>query len=209
MQENAIGFPKNMICEWFTDLCADMYFKENGAIEGISQAFLVALQQNRGFIWMERSVDLMDKFYENRASYPTIREYMPQIVRFINETTNDFEQVIAEFDNRNPLVIETFPRQNDTVALNTDRIVIKFSEPMATYAYGYKRTDENGVSQVPTFKGNKEFWLDDMTFVLPIKSRKLTPDRKYGLILNKSFFVSKRQYPMEHDFVLHFNTCKQ
>lgn len=209
MLENAIGFPKNVMNEWFTDLCTNMYFKENGAIEGISPVFLVALQQNRGFIWMERSVDFMDGFYGNRTSYPTVREYMPRIARFINETADDFEQVIADFDNRNPRVVEMFPRQNDTVALDTDRIVIKFSEPMATYSYGYRWSDEEGVLPIPTSKGDKEYWQDDRTFVLPMKRRKLQPNRKYGLILNRYFFTSKREYPLAEEFTLYFNTSER
>lgn len=209
MLENAIGFPKNVVTEWFTDLCADMYFRENTKIKAMSPAFMVALQQNRGFIWMERSVDFMEGFYENRASYPTIREYMPQIARFIHETAEDFEQVIVEFDNRNPRVVETFPRQQDTVELDTDRIVIKFSEPMATNSYGYRWIDEEGVLPIPIPKGDKEYWQDDRTFVLPMKKRKLQPNRKYGLILNRFFFSSKRVYPLAEEFTLYFNTKEQ
>lgn len=209
MLENAIGFPKNVVTEWFTDLCADMYFRENTEIKGMSPAFMVALQQNRGFIWMERSVHFMEGFYENRASYPTIREYMPRIARFIHETAEDFEQVIAKFNNRNPRVVETFPRQQDTVVLDTDRIVIKFSEPMATNSYGYKWSDEEGVLPIPTPKGDKEYWQDDKTFVLPMKNRKLQPNRKYGLILNRFFFTSKREYPLAEEFTLYFNTIEQ
>lgn len=209
MLEIAIGFPKNVMAEWFTDLCTNMYFRENGATKGISLAFQIAMQQNRGFIWMERSVDFMNGFYENRDLYPAVKDYMPQLAVFVNEIADNFDQVIADFDNRNPRVVEISPGPDSTVALDTDRIVIKFSEPMATNSYGYGRTNEEGVLQVPALNGDKEFWQDDTTFVIPIKSKKLEPNKKYGLTLNRYFFTSARKYPMVEDFTFYFNTCEK
>lgn len=209
MLEIAIGFPKNVMTEWFTDLCTNMYFRENGAIKSISPALQIAIQQNRGFIWMERSVDFMNGFYENRDLYPTVKEYMPQLVLFINEIAASFDQIIAAFDNRNPRVVETIPRPYSTVSRNIDRIVIKFSEPMATNSYGYGRTNEEGVLQVPARNGDKEFWLDDKTFIIPIKNKKLKPNKKYGLKLNRYFFTSVKEYPMAENFTLYFNTCEE
>ncbi|MEG1725600.1 MAG: DUF4932 domain-containing protein [Anaerovoracaceae bacterium] len=63
MLEIAIGFPKNVMAEWFTDLCVNMYFRENKATKGMSSVFQIAMQQNKGFIWMERSVDFMNGFH--------------------------------------------------------------------------------------------------------------------------------------------------
>lgn len=209
MLKIAIGFPKNVMTEWFTDLCTDMYFRENGATNGISPAFQIALQQNRGFIWMEKSVDFMNGFYENRDLYPTVKDYMPRLVLFINEIAANFDQVIADFENRNPRVVETSPAPNSTVALSTDRIVITFSEPMATNSYGYGRTNEKEVLTVPAQNGDKEFWQDEKTFVIPIKSHKLIPNKKYGLILDRYFFTSAKQYPMAEDYTFYFNTCEE
>ncbi|MEG2612510.1 MAG: DUF4932 domain-containing protein, partial [Alistipes sp.] len=58
---------------------------------------------------MEKSVDFMNGFYENRDLYPTVKDYMPQLAIFINEIADDFDQVIADFDNRNPRIVETSP----------------------------------------------------------------------------------------------------
>lgn len=206
MLEIAIGFPRNVIAEWFTDLCTNMYFRENGAMKGISPALQIAIQQNRGFIWMERSVDFMNGFYENRDLYPAVKDYLPQLVLFINDIAANFDQIIAAFDNRNPRVVETSPGPDDTTALDTDRVVIKFSESMATNSYGYGRTNEEGVLEVPTLNGDKEFWQDDTTFVIPIKSKKLKPNKKYGLTLNRYFFTSAKKYHMAEDFTFYFNT---
>lgn len=209
MLEIAIGFPKNVMAEWFTDLCADMYFRDNEATKGFSLAFRIAQQQKRGFIWMEKSVEFMNGFYENRDQYPTVKDYMPRIVEFINDVADNFGEVIAAYENLHPRILEIIPAPNSTVALNTDRIVIKFSEPMSTDSYGYGRTKEEGVLTIPTSKGDKEFWRDDMTFVIPIKSNKLLPNKKYGLYLGRDFFTSTREYPLAEDYTIIFNTSEQ
>lgn len=207
LKEGAIGFPTNMIYEWFTDLSTNMYFRENGAAKGIPLTLQIATQQNKGFIWMEKSVDFMNGFYENRDLYPCVKDYMPQIAMFINEIASDFDQVITDYENRNPRVVETLPGPESTVALDMDQIVIKFSEPMNTGLYGYGRTKEEGVLQVPALNGDKEFWQDDVTFVIPINNKKLIPNRRYGLSIKKYYFTSAKQYPLSEDFTLYFNTC--
>lgn len=202
----AYGYPETVMIEWFNNLCTNMYFRENPH-KNFKLTSLIGQQQRQGFIWMERSVGFMDQFYENRDTFVTIKDYMPALVAFINDVASDFEQVVYDFNHMNPYITEISPFLGSSVSKDTDRIVIKFSEPMFVNAYGYGLVEEDDVLPLPLKNRNEAFWQDDTTFVLIINKRKLQKGQKYGLTLNRFFFQSMREYSMAEDFVYYFTVA--
>lgn len=202
MLEIGYGDPGIMLTEWFNNLCELMYFRENPS-KSFDMNRRIARYQYRGFIWMERSVDFMDEFYENRSTFVTIKDYIPRLFVFINKTASDFKKVIEENNHKVPYVVETSPVSG--TVLNSDKLVVKFSTPMFTHAYGMEKINEPDILLVPI---KKEYWLNSTTFVIEIDTKKLQKNKKYGIQLHRQFFQSDATYPLATHFNYLFLTAK-
>lgn len=198
MLKNAYGDAKTTMFEWFTNLLSVMYMQDNPIKKGGTPTHQIRNLQNRGFIWMERSILFMKHFRDNWKMFPTIDDYMPQIVEFINYTAANFDQVINEFDNRHPYVVDVFPASGSTIEPNVDTIEIRFSEPMFD-AHGMKPIDDKNIIPVP--RTVMPSWKDDYTFIYIIDTNKLEKGKTYGFKLNRSFFQSAKTYPMKEDYI--------
>lgn len=199
---SSIGYddPGIMLTEWFNNLCELMYFRENPS-KYIDLKRRTGLLQKRGFIWLGKSVDLMDDFYNNRETFITIKDYIPYLLRFIEDIASDFQKIIDDNNRLTPYVTETSPVSGDV--LNTNRIIIKFSIPMLTNAYGYEPIDETGVLTPPI---KREYWLDNTTFIFEINTKKLHKNKKYGIRLHSQFFQSEKTYPLAEHFSYFFQS---
>lgn len=69
MRTIGYGDASSALCEWMNDLFVIMYMTETGN-ENIPM--YTALEMNKGFFWMERSVDFMRNFYADRERYPHV-----------------------------------------------------------------------------------------------------------------------------------------
>lgn len=201
MQRIGYGEPGVMTTEWFNNLCEIMYFRENPT-ETVDLKRRIGIMQMRGFIWLKRSVEYMDGFYADRTAYPTIADYIPRLLSFFNDTAADLDSVIEEYDASFPYVAATYPESG--AIIEDDEIIVRFSAPMFTHAYGLETVPEEGVLPVKT---KNEFWRDSTTFVLPLKAHRLKKGATYGIRLNRHFFQSAENYPMREDYVYYFRTA--
>lgn len=200
MLQHAYGDAKTTFIEWLTNLCTIMYFKDNG----LSVRYLISAYQDNGFIWLERSIDFMKNFYNNRELYPNMEEFIPQIIGFLNFTAGDFTHVKLEFNNRYPYVVSVYPSVNSNIYQH-DEILIEFSEPMSTFAHGLKYVE--GVDILP-FVGEAK-WINDYTVSFKINSNGLKKDKQYGFSLPSMFFLSQRNYCLIEDFTITYNTYEK
>lgn len=194
MRRNAYGSAQETTVEWLNNLFKIMYFKENPNSRHPAR-FLVTLDAERGFIWMQRAFLFMDNFYRNRDTYAYIGDYMPRIVDFLNHTVADLETVLQEYNARNPYIIEVYPAPGDLsdVADSFDEVRITFSVPMGTHAYAYNNIKD---SEYPILPVRAAYWEDARTFVLKIDSRNFEPGRTYGVRLNRYYFVDQWNHPL-------------
>lgn len=206
MRRNAYIGAETTMYEWFTNLITIMYLKEN-SVKDFSLENTVRDYQTRGFIWMDRSVAFMEHFRDNQNLYATIDGYMPQIVGFINNTATNFDQVLNEFNNRHPYVIDIFPAPNSINKLNIDTIIIRFSEPMFVGAHGMSPIDDKNTKPIHWL--TMPFWKDERTFVIVLNNSKFEKGRKYGFYLDKDFFQSAKKYPMKEDYEYTFKTSEE
>ena len=79
----------------------------------------------------------MEHFRNHRNLYSTIKDFMPEIVSFVNYTASDFDNVLKEYDNKEPYITDIFPISNSILPLGIDTIQIRFSKPMFG-AYGIR-----------------------------------------------------------------------
>lgn len=83
----------------------------------------------------------MEHFRNHRNLYSTIKDFMPEIVSFVNYTASDFDNVLKEYDNKEPYITDIFPISNNILPLGIDTIQIRFSKPMFG-AYGIRPLDD-------------------------------------------------------------------
>lgn len=176
---------KSCILEWFNQLCTLMYFKEC-----VSEYYYpyVSLDISKGFFWMQRSVEFMDNFYNNRNTYNNIEDFMPQIVNFLNFTAENISYIEREFDTRRPYITNICFLPYNTV--DATELILTFSEPMLA-SYGFKGAPEG--ANILWF--DKVEWIDDKNFKIYLTKNARIKGELDGLKL--SAFVSKKYFGID------------
>lgn len=205
MRKIAYGSAQTTMTEWFVNLLAILYVQQHPDAMILTVNYLNRYHQNIGFIWMERSMLFMQHFLEHRDKYPFIDDFMPQIVNFVNYTAANFEQVLDEFNHRQPYVVDVFPLPGSTVDPEIDTIVFRFSEPMID-AFGTVPANDTSILSPPT--EGASFWKDDRTFIRPVKKGSLQKGKTYGFYLLKNYFQSRRTYAMKEDLLYTFKVAE-
>ncbi len=192
-QMSGIGYQDayTVFLEWFNNLCVIMYLYEtdNEYLNLYTNSLTL-----RGFIWLERNIDFMRNFYNNRNIYRNISDFMPQLVSFLNFVCSNFEYVKSEYEHSFPYIVNIFP-SNSSDLQHVDEIVITFSEPMSG-SYGFLGCPK-GTSPIPFFECE---WLDDRHFKIKHIKEMINDDTVYGITLHPAFFVSKKYYKLNENF---------
>ena len=194
MAAAAYSNAKTTMTEWFVNLLSIMYEREK---TGWDISHLIRNSQIKGFIWMERSILFMEHFIKDRKQYATIDDYMPHIIKFIQNTAAEFDIVLNEFDNRHPYVVDIFPISGSTIESHIDTIKIRFSEPMFG-SHGIKAVGDENI--FPPFFIEKPSWIDDYTFIIILDKSKHEKGKTYGFKLNYQFFQSAKTYGLKEDY---------
>lgn len=222
----AYGDAKAILIEGINSLFVNMYFKEYNNYP--FTPYFIGDSEMRGFIWMRRAVRFMENFYGNRDLYPSVADFMPQLVSFINTSGNQIEKIMDEYSHSYPYVVNVFPGLNSTVSADVKEIRVEFSHPMyGSYGTnlakqdflkfpkiskrGYFSEDETIILLKSGENHEGAFpildWSEDMkTFIIPVELEK---GEYYGLLLPgglSSIFQSSDTFSMKEDFEIIFKT---
>lgn len=195
------GNAQDVTGEWINELFVNCYLKQNPTV--IGGAYNVSENVEKGYLWMERAVHFMDHFFSDRDTYPSVREFMPHLVSFVNSLPGCWPDIEREFENRNPYVMEVYPA--GVITSRTQEIRITFSMPM--------KTGIQGLSPLPGYESlplnyTDVRWEGDRTFVLDLRGHDITPGIKYGVRLPSDFFLNTGCYRMKEDFDLILETVE-
>lgn len=207
MEKKHYGNVRAMMYEWFTNLLTIMYCEDN-PLDGFSTMQQIRYLQEEGFIWLERSVEFMKHFdgYKGTRSI-TLHDYMPQVVGFINYTAEHFEEVVDEFQNRHPYIVDVFPAPNSTILLSDmETVEIRFSEPMETGIHGISYIEDEKIETLPYVMPPS--WKDEYTFRIRIDKGKIEEGKTYGFKLEHNTFQSRKTNPMKNDYEYILKTMK-
>ena len=186
MLENAYSGAKDMMGEWLNNLFMLMYYKEN---DDIWLRTLSETYASRGFVWIIPTVDYMMNFYNNRNQYPTINDFMPQLVVYINELADNIESIIQDYVEKQPYVVDVSPSRGSTISGITE-VVITFSEPMRNQN-GFDYLEDENIKPMEFVVGAK--WSEDGLYLtLQLDATQGTPNCLYGLRFLPWAFVSQR-----------------
>lgn len=193
IQMSEIGYQDayTAFLEWFNNLCALMFLQET---DNDYYGFFQYSLTSQGFLWIDRSVDFMRNFYDNRNIYRNISDFMPQLVSFLEFVSHNFEYVKSEYEHSFPYILNIFPSGISDWQY-VDKVVITFSEPMLG-SYGFLGWPE-GTLPIPL---EDCWWLDEYHFILKLDNEMISNDAEYGVKLDPAFFISTRYYPLNNDF---------
>ena len=194
------GHVETVAGEWINELFTLAYLKacfESGRCL-FSYQYNVAHDEESGYIWMGRAMGFMENFLADRTLYPTVKEFMPQIVAFTNELPEKWDTIAAEFENRHPYVTDIYPA-GGVIPEGVNIVRIRFSEPMLEGIQGLMRIE--GYEMLP-FDFKASCWEDERTFV--IKLGPLEPGMTYGVGLNKGMFYDSDLVSFAEDYKIVF-----
>lgn len=194
MEKIACGNSHIMAGEWLNELFATLYFKDKHGM----LLYNVANDENMGFIWMNRAIQFMDNFYLDRELYPTIEEYMPQIVGFVNQLPEQMNKIVEEYNNRYPYVVNTYPANGSTISPDITEIRIAFSQPM------FDSCGFNPIGDKLNFSPASIHWgQDKRTLIIPVK---LVSNSNYGIELTRYAFIGENGHRLKVNYTLTFKT---
>lgn len=194
-QMNMIGYgnSKTMALEWLNNLFVLMYLQY---MNYESVEFILTQNMEKGFIWMERSMDFMNNFLLSKKYYSSINDFMPQLIAFFNGVANDFELIVKEYENLHPYIKNVFPVPGSSLR-GIDKIVVTFSEPM-NGSFGFVGIPL-GCDPLPVDFNNIKWSDDKCHFIMNLESELKNSDCKFGIKLNPNAFQSLKYYKLGND----------
>ena len=206
MSAQAYGTSKTMNYEILVRACVIKYFQRKKENEEYVKSMIVKEKAN-GFLWIEQLVDQLSIYEKNRDKYPTLKDFMPEIVKLQN--TLSPEVLIKEIELNSPK-IESISIENNSTNVNPNirEIILRFDKPM--------NVGNNGTSYG---KLGKDYFPDvskDRKTNWNLKTKKewiiqidLKPDRSYSLSFPAEFFKSESGNPLDKTYYLDFKTAKE
>lgn len=209
-RQNAYPQKSTVFNEWLTDLVVIMYNMATDTVSSGRQRVLNDISRAEGmygYIWMGRSVDFMDNFYNDRDSYPYFQDFMPRLCEFLRFTTrtDNWIKVLKENDRPHPYVKNIYPVNGSNLAeyKNLKEVRIQFSEPMHSvfgFAGAYPEKKEDWL-----FDLGAAYWEDDRTFVVPFNAKNLDKSNYFKLVLRKTAMISSlRMMTIETNYEIEY-----
>lgn len=194
--------------EWLTRLTTLMYM-QNSEHDSFKVPFMITNDASVGIIWQKRAYAFMEHFNSHRHQYPYFRDFMPQLVAFLKFTADNIDQVVCEYENRSPYVVDIYPMESTDLDLSQDviEIEITFSDPM-TAAAGIELVGTN-LDALENIQVPENFvpsgWVDEKTYVVRLKSEWIKIGGITGVKLNRKFFLNKDNYSLKDDYTITYN----
>ena len=163
---------------------------------------LVDKELEKGFIWIDELVNSLFVYEKNRNKYPTLRSYMPEIVKLQNSLSP--KEIYKKFEKNCPAIIGTNIKNGaKNINPSITEIVVMFDKPMYPDAlgtsYGKKAEDD----YIPNF--TDYYWKNDKELVLKVT---LLPNKEYSVSFPNNFFYSADFYNPKNTYFLDFKTGK-
>ena len=138
----------------------------------------VKMERSHGFLWTGELLALLGKYAQDRARYPSLDSFMPQVVAFFDDAAARVDQMVRDDDAGRPKVVSlSIVNGAQDVDPALKEIVVRFDRAMKTDRYSVART-----SALPQPKfGKVSFDESGRVFTIPVT---LEPDKEYAFSLN-------------------------
>ncbi|MFA6336119.1 MAG: DUF4932 domain-containing protein [Bacteroidales bacterium] len=196
--------PMTMEYENLVRACVIRYYQRNGVDEDLLKR-QVAGELAKGFIWIDKLVDLLGVYEKSRDKYPTLSDFMPEIIKL--ESSISPTKILKKIKANSPKIVSiSIPDKSKEVDSNITEITLTFDRPMSfKNGVGYGK---QGEKCFPEFSDKKSKWNEKTkkywTFYI-----KLEPDKDYSMSFPSQFFYAVNYYPLDKTYYLDFKTRKQ
>ena len=173
---------KTMPYEYLVRACMVRYLLHCGNKDEAKRQMLMDTRD--GLFWMEELVELLGRYEKERDKYPTLAEFMPEIVKLQNEiVTDEYVAKLRKQSENRPKISKTNPpdkAKNINPALT--EISITFDRPMMdilgwdTRNIGKKTFPERSKHSPPVWSNDKR--------TCTIHNVVLKPGKTYNILLN-------------------------
>jgi hypothetical protein len=163
--------------------------------------YSLAMERNNGFIWIDSLFSALTDYENHREQYPTLRSYMPEIIKMQNRLNPT--EIYEEQESHKPVIIGTNIENGDrNVDSSIDKIIVKFDKSMNTGMNGSswgKKGKEYAVNSVGAQwdEQTKKEWILDV---------KLEPNTEYSISFPAQFFLTEDYYSPKATYYLDFKT---
>lgn len=155
-------------------------------------------QLARGFVWMRPLVNLLGQYEKQRASYPSLESFMPQIVKFyagvapnINTYDNDYLRHCAQL-----LSVEPFKKGDSSVNAGITEITFNFDKRLDGVRYFFG-PGKKGAGHYPKPLGFR-FANDNKSIVMKVA---LQPNTEYQVSIAGSMMRTDDGYAVQNTMV--------
>jgi Domain of unknown function (DUF4932) len=204
LSSQAYGSSKTMEYENLVRACVIRYYQRNGVDENLLKR-QIAEEVAKGFIWIDKLVELLVVYEKNRDKYSTLIDFMPEIVKL--ESSLSPEKILKEIKANSPKIVSiSIPDQSKNVNPNITEITLTFDRPMwFKNGVGYGK---QGEECLPEFSDKKSKWNEktkkQWTFYIT-----LAPDKDYSMSFPSQFFYDINYHHLDKTYYLDFRTKKQ
>jgi hypothetical protein len=192
MRRQAYGTWRIMVYESLVRATVVRYLRDVRGDE--AAATQIREDASRGFSWIGDLASALDAYVKDRARYPTLDDFMPEIVRFFETRGAAIVKAKREASEKAPkLVAMTPPNGARNVDPGLTEMRLVFDRPMS----GDRWSIVGPKQDAPEWVGTPKLDESGKTFVLGMK---LSPGRTYSFRLNSERskgFASADGFPLE------------
>jgi len=195
----AYGDPRIVLCEFLVRASVIKYMADNYPTN-LERYF--SNEKSNGFIGIEELYNSLLHYEQNRDKYPTLKSYMPEIVKVFNALNP--KKMLKEQKKLMPEMSIANIKNNaqDVDAATTTQIIVKFSKKMSTRANGstYGKRGEEYFPKIIGAKWNEETKTE---WILEVK---LEPNKEYSIAFPAQWFRSEEGVNAKNTVYLDFKT---
>ena len=198
MRRQAYGAWRTLMIESMVRACVIQY-AQAFPVPGLDPAMLTAREELLGFVWTGDLVRLLDRYKSGRARYPALRDFMPEVVRFMDAVPDRLDVLMEQRRERVPkfLAAEPFGTGAKEVDETTPRLTLRFDRELRSDPEFGPRSDGSPFAEALRLGEDRK----TLTARLNLK-----PGTRYEVVLPGASILSSQGYPALGDVVLSFST---
>lgn len=196
----AYGEASTVVNEILVRAAVIMYFRDHDCnADEIKE--MILYEQGHGFIWIDKLVELLEKYKNDRTQYPTFESIMPEVVKLQNSLNPD--SIYNSFLQYSPGIVSfSIPDNATNVDPTTEEITIVYDRPMGGFGLSYGKGGKSSYPQLVSYN-----WKDENKTEL-ILHVKLKRNKKYSLMFFKDFNADQFGFTMNKSVELNFKTAR-
>lgn len=192
---------ENFINQWLPLILIDEYFYGNTVSEAGNY---VKIAHDKGFSWHEDGLKFMRHYYENRSSYKSIVDFIPQLEGYICTLPALLSKLDFEKEYRNSTFVrDVFPAPYTTLDMSKEKIDIflSFSQNIDTVVAVSVLSlfEHNSKDEVFTFK-----LINPNTLQVSISSAVAKKIGFYGIKIKANHVNNMYGLPLSSDFSVNY-----